>query len=160
MKLVQIYFKNFKKLAIITNFLAFLSVFIWIFFIGDPCGSGSTALVLIFCQHFLTWQLLFNAGETRPAGDRVHRGQVQRGALQPGAPRPRAARQLPELWPHCACQHLGDWQLWRLRRASRLLPLHTGNFSFKNTPFLGVLSKLFLNTGMFICTKMYINCCS
>ena len=45
---MQIYFKSVKKLAVITNFLAFFQLFEY-FFLQDPdphieCKSGSTAL--------------------------------------------------------------------------------------------------------------------
>ena len=54
MELVQIYFKNLKKIAIITNFrYHFFSFYLKMFLDPDPggkintdsCGSGSTALV-------------------------------------------------------------------------------------------------------------------
>ena len=56
MKLVQIYFKKLNKVAVISNFLAFFQFLVDKFTLldpdpggkmnADPCGSGSTALLL------------------------------------------------------------------------------------------------------------------
>ena len=77
MEIVQIYFNNLNKLAVITNFLAFFLFFIRQFFPpgsgsrsqmnADPCGSGSTALAKANIN--LSCETLFLLGLAGPGAE-------------------------------------------------------------------------------------------